>query len=80
MPGRLSLDRERCWVDVWALEHLLDRADRAAGSAERVQIAGRVKALYGGRFLAGEPHAPWAAPLADRLERRVRRLLGTHAP
>jgi tetratricopeptide (TPR) repeat protein len=36
--GRLSLDRRTCWVDLWALDHLLTQAERAiAGSRPGIQ-------------------------------------------
>ena len=37
--GRLSLDRRHCWVDAWALDHMLERAkDLVAGPNPREQV------------------------------------------
>jgi DNA-binding SARP family transcriptional activator len=75
--AQLSLDREVCWVDTWAVERLLAEAERTEGLAELARLGGRVMALYADRFLADETDAPWATPLAARLERRVVSLLGS---
>jgi DNA-binding SARP family transcriptional activator len=62
--GHLSLDRRSCWVDVWAVEHLL------AGSGAREQPLRRALDLYRGPFLDGEgSELPQAAALADGLRR-----------
>src|SRR5207244_3824637 len=71
----LSLDGRHCWVDVWALERLLDRAEGAAARragdagarAEAIGATERAVELYQGSFLGGEADTPWATPLADRL-------------
>src|SRR5439155_26401828 len=68
-----------CWVDVWALERLLDRAEgvtaRRAGDAgvwdEAIGATERGVELYQGPFLGGEADTPWATPLADRLRGRL---------
>ena len=77
----LSLDGRHCWVDVWALERLLDRAEGAAARragdagarAEAIGATERAVELYQGSFLGGEADTPWATPLADRLRRRLLR-------
>ena len=78
----LSLDARHCWVDVWALERLLDRAEGAAARragdagarAEAIGATERAVELYQGPFLGGEADSsPWATPMADRLRRRLLR-------
>jgi len=67
--GQLSLDARLCWVDVWAVEHLLTRCEGKATHDEDVKKA---LALYGGAFLAGdEGNLPHATALADGLRRRL---------
>jgi len=69
--GLLSLDARMCWVDVWAIEHLLARRD--AGSLRDDDVRKAV-GLYRGVFLAGEEgEIPQATALADGLRRRLLR-------
>jgi DNA-binding SARP family transcriptional activator len=68
--GQLSLDARCCWVDVWAVEHLLARRD-GPGPEEQLR---RVLNLYRGPFLDGEdPELPQAEPMAESLRRRLLR-------
>ncbi len=60
--GKLSLDANHCWVDAWAFESLLKRADPGA-LRQAVE-------LYQGKFLAQDAEAPWAMQLRDRLQGR----------
>src|SRR5262245_2024767 len=67
--GKVSLDAGSCWVDVWAVERLLGRAE--AGQTESLRKA---VDLYRGAFLDGqEAELPQAATLADALRRRLLR-------
>ncbi len=80
--GRLSLDPRHCWIDAWALESLLDRADaaRRRGADDEVErCVARASAMYEGGFLGDDPELPWAAAMRDRLRRRLRRALETLA-
>jgi hypothetical protein len=61
--GRLSLDRERCWVDAHAFESLLEAGEAAWDSA---------RALYGGHFLE-DVEEPWASGYRDHLEGALRK-------
>jgi len=73
--GQLSLDPRSCWVDVWAVERLLGRAE--AGQAESLRQAVN---LYGGAFLAGqELELPQVTTLADTLRRRLLRQIARAA-
>ena len=80
--GRVSLDERTCWVDVWALERLLDLVNAMLSDgldddawSEIVRLVDRASVLYRGALLADEPDAPWAIPTAERLRRRLVRLL-----
>lgn len=71
--GRLNLDPRRVWIDVWAFEHLLSKAqaERRHGRFEAaMQPLEQALALYRGHFLAGEPAAPWSGTLRNRLRTR----------
>lgn len=60
--GKLSLNTECCWVDLWAFERgaVDDDAGRPA----------EVLGWYRGEFLAGETDANWAAVTRERLRAR----------
>jgi ATP/maltotriose-dependent transcriptional regulator MalT len=74
--GKLSLDRERCWLDVWAFEQAARDADAPGGdpAAEELTRLGRaVLDAYPGHFLAADEDAPWAIGLRDRLRAKLAR-------
>jgi LuxR family transcriptional regulator, maltose regulon positive regulatory protein len=80
--NELSLHDQYCWVDVVALEHLLERSDLALRNAsdehlwsEAFKLTQKSLELYKGSFLGGDADAPWATPLDDRLRRRLLRQL-----
>ena len=71
--GRLSLDGQRCWVDVWAFEDLLVRVERAAHAAAPdsvalAELARELLRLYPGHFLEQETQEAWAVSARDRLK------------
>jgi hypothetical protein len=71
--GRLSLARALLWVDVAALQPLLEAAESSGaghGGPWPVQDLDRALALYRGPFMADRSE-PWAAALRARLHRRV---------
>jgi LuxR family transcriptional regulator, maltose regulon positive regulatory protein len=71
--GQLGLDSRLCWVDVWAVERFLGRAEAASTPMEFTRKAAD---LYRGAFLdEGELELPQAAALADSLRRRLLRQL-----
>ena len=59
--GKLYLDANRSWVDVWAFERALDRNE--PGDAETAVD------LYRGAFLEDDD-ASWAVPMRERLRRK----------
>src|SRR2546425_1268700 len=75
---QVRLDARYCWVDAWAVERLLGRAEAAARRRpgawdETIGATERAAQLYQGPFLGGEADSPGARPLADRLRRRLLR-------
>jgi DNA-binding SARP family transcriptional activator len=69
--GQLSLDARLCWVDVWAVERLLGRAEAAASPRDFTRQAAD---LYRGAFLDDlELELPQAPALADGVRRRLLR-------
>jgi two-component SAPR family response regulator len=73
--GELSLDTRSCWVDVWAVERLLGRAE--AGQTESLRKA---VGLYRGGFLDGqEVELPQTTTFADTLRRRLLRQIARAA-
>lgn len=83
---KLTLDEERVWVDVWALERRLDELEaklrEAQGDdAEVPRLGQRMIELYAGHFLTNDAEQPWMLTLRERLRSRVLRAwlsLGEH--
>ena len=72
--GKVSLNREQLWVDVWEFEEELQRRhDPEASEIEKIE---RLRCLYQGHFLQHETEKPWILKarqeLRDRLLRAVR--------
>lgn len=76
--GRISLSQRNCWVDTWALDHMLKLAKAAASngqSGDWLRLSELAFDLYQDHFLAGEPSAPWSGSLRNRLRTRFVRLV-----
>ena len=74
--GLVSLNRQCCWVDAWAFERLLERADAAdqrGQAAEMLRSTEKALVLYRGAFLTFDQSASWTLPLRERLHRRFLR-------
>ena len=72
--GKVSLNRDQLWVDMWEFEEELRRThDPGANGVERI---GRLRLLYQGHFLQHESQKPWILKarqeLLDRLLRALR--------
>jgi LuxR family transcriptional regulator, maltose regulon positive regulatory protein len=80
--GRLTLDRQSCWVDAFALEQVLNEAEglweirrrhqadpqRLRDATERaIQLTQRAIDLYRGHFLEVEPEQTWLFSPQERL-------------
>jgi len=71
--GKVSLNREQLWVDMWEFEEELQHPhDPQASCIDRI---GRLRRLYQGHFLQHEPEEPWVLrtrqDLCDRLLRAI---------
>ncbi len=64
--NKLTLNRERCWVDAWAFERSTDRLLAPAGAVP----AAMVLPGYPGDFLPEQRDKPWSVALRDRLRSR----------
>jgi LuxR family transcriptional regulator, maltose regulon positive regulatory protein len=72
--GKVSLNRDQLWVDVWEFEQELQPPhDPEANGIERI---GRLRLLYQGHFLQHETENPWVLKarqeLCERLLRAIR--------
>ncbi len=75
--GRLTLNSERVWVDIWeyerntgALRASIARSGASAGHADIQLLAERIMHLYQGHFLGLEDAACWSVSLQERLRNR----------
>ena len=81
--GRIGLAASHCWVDVWALEGTLARAEAAVARspvrdhewAASIRWTDRAVGLYRGGVLMAEPALPAAARVTARLKERLLRQL-----
>jgi LuxR family maltose regulon positive regulatory protein len=76
--GKLTLDGARCWVDTWAIEAVLKRAEGLlkAGCAEgALKDIDSAMELYRGDFLASESDTAWTAQARDKLKERICKVL-----
>ena len=82
--GRVSLDPEVCWVDAWACERMMDRAQEAfkqGNLQDAVSLTEQALGLYRGNFLHIDTEAPWSLSARERLRMKFTDcvvLLGTH--
>lgn len=75
--GSLTLDPGVAWVDLWALEALLAKAEGEPVGTQGIPPAlDRALDLYGGPFLVNDDRAAWAIAPRERVAGRLRRLLG----
>jgi ATP/maltotriose-dependent transcriptional regulator MalT/DNA-binding SARP family transcriptional activator len=70
--GKVSLSRERAWVDIWAFEAALGESERSLANPGRA--AQRVLGAYRGPLL-GTEDAPWIAKPRDALRARFMRAI-----
>jgi len=87
--GRVTLDQQYCWVDAYAFEFLLEKAERLLGenqeaigsSVVAVRLAEQAMSLYKGTFLGDEANEMWVIAYQERLRSkfiRVVKRLGAH--
>jgi len=71
--GKVSLNRDRLWVDMWEFEEELQRPhDPEVNGIERI---GRLRLLYQGHFLQHETEKPWVLKTRQELRDRLLRAL-----
>ncbi|MBC8212984.1 MAG: hypothetical protein H8E21_18145 [Gammaproteobacteria bacterium] len=79
--GQLSLNDNRCWLDIWALERALKELDGLlAGALEQnlALIERKTRAifeLYQGSFLEKESQTGWMLAQSDRLKNKLSRAI-----
>ncbi len=84
LNGRLSLNRNCWWLDIWALEQvfndldsLLHRQTVRSTLAEHLgTLADRLFSLYRGPFMESETERPWHITQRQKLHSRFIRLVG----
>jgi len=86
--NRITLDPRSCWVDLWAFEGLLEKADAAwaAGGQNRdyrdaIDATHKAVELCAGPFLASEGSPAWCIPVRERVRSRfvrAARRVGEH--
>jgi ATP/maltotriose-dependent transcriptional regulator MalT/DNA-binding SARP family transcriptional activator len=76
--GKLTLDRQQCWVDAWAFEQRLAQSSMNGGAGgERLPPLRRALALYRGAFLPEDTGEAWTVPLRERLRAKFIHALGS---
>jgi two-component SAPR family response regulator len=75
--GKVSLDRDQLWVDVWEFEEALERARNPAANA--IERIGSLRVLYQGHFLQHETEKPWVLKARQELRDRFLRAIRTAA-
>ena len=81
--GKLSLNDQLVWTDIWAFERLLGRLDAAPGPAApglaaQAEAFDKALKLYQGPFLGNEADAPWVLPRRERLRSKFLRAVERH--
>jgi LuxR family maltose regulon positive regulatory protein len=71
--GKVSLNRDQLWVDMWEFEEQLQRThDPQASEIERIR---RLRHLYQGHFLQHEAEKPWILKARQELRDRLLRVI-----
>lgn len=78
--GKLTLDTDYIYVDVWAFERLLslaDLADALSQKEDNVKIVDMAMSLYKGSFMMGETGKTWHVSMRERLRiKLLRHIMG----
>ncbi len=77
--GRVTLDQQYCWVDAYAFELLLGKAERLMEenqeakdfSTDGVRFAERALSLYKGTFLGEDANESWVIAYQERLRSKL---------
>lgn len=92
--GSLGIDRRYCWVDIWAVEHIIEevkdrlrlkkiqKSDKGIQkSDERPDLEDRVNKvldLYKGPFLPADAVQPWIVSARENIKEKVLRLISVY--
>lgn len=83
--GKFTLNTQRCWVDAWAFESSLTKANEALTHDEQehsVDLLQKALNLYAGAFLTSDMDQPWTMAVRERLRgkyvRHLCRLVDHH--
>lgn len=76
--GKVTIDPNCCWVDAWAFERLLSRAEallkkNGDNTDQATVLARKAFSLYHGPFLPQDNDEHWTIPMRERLESRFER-------
>ena len=77
--GRLSLNPNYCWLDIWAFERSIKEAESLMSRGARTDAISAYQgaiAYYKGPFLSKEPQRHWMAPMRERLSLKYLKALG----
>lgn len=78
--GKLTIDSEYVYVDVWAFERLLylaDLAEALSQNEDNVKIVDRAMAIYKGSFMKGDTGKTWLVSMRERLRiKLLRHIMG----
>jgi DNA-binding SARP family transcriptional activator len=74
--GHLTLDHRCCWVDVWALQQILEQIPAGCKVAEKdkskvLELTRRALDLYQGPFLPSKSLEPWIISLRTHLSGKL---------
>lgn len=72
--GRVAINRKRCWVDAWALEHLDSISSDGAPDCLQNRAAEALQ-LYRGHFLDLDAEQAWAVAYREKLRSELIRLV-----
>jgi len=80
--GRVRVNRDRCWTDVWAFEELLRKVDHTTLYSQQKKLSThavgklrRALELYRGPFLEDDQNDSWPIPYRARLHHKFIGLL-----
>jgi len=73
--GHLTLNSQRCWVDVWELEKTLNKLKDTINSQQIdhnliIQLSNQALQLYHGPFLGNEDEQPWYIAYRDKISNK----------
>jgi DNA-binding SARP family transcriptional activator len=76
--GKVTIDPSCCWVDAWAFERLLKRAEELLKKdgediTQATVLARKAFRLYHGPFLPQDNDEHWTIPMRERLQSRFER-------